>query len=97
MLGYGPEQTWANNQAAVQRAMTSFGRLTDPAMLNMQPQHLTLFTLDRRTTIAELARQRPAPVPVSTLALINQVDENTTLEPGRLVKWVVGPQLPVTP
>jgi len=31
------------------------------------------------------------------LALINQVDENTTLEPGRLVKWVVGQQLPVTP
>jgi predicted Zn-dependent protease len=97
MLGYGPEQTWGNNQAAVQRAMSSFGRLTDPAMLNVQPQHLTLFTLDRRTTIAELARQRPAPVPVSTLALINQVDDNTTLEPGRLVKWVVGPQLPVTP
>ena len=97
LLGYGPQQTWANNQSVVQRALASFGPLNDPSMLNVQPQHLTLFTLDRRTTLAELARQRPAPVPVSTLALINQVEENTTLEPGRLMKWVVGQQLPVTP
>ncbi|HJS43209.1 MAG TPA: M48 family metalloprotease [Gemmatimonadales bacterium] len=97
LLAYGPEASWANNQGVAQRALTSFAPLTDPAMLNVQPQHLDVFTLDRRTTIAELARQRPSPVPVSTLALINQVEENTTLEPGRIVKWVVGPQLPVTP
>ena len=97
LLAYGPEASWANNQGVAQRALTSFAPLTDPTMLNVQPQHLDVFTLDRRTTIAELARQRPSPVPASTLALINQVEENTTLEPGRIVKWVVGPQLPVTP
>jgi predicted Zn-dependent protease len=63
----------------------------------VQPQHVSLITLDRRTTIAELARQRPAPVSVAMLALINQVDENTPLEPGRIVKWVVGQPLPATP
>jgi predicted Zn-dependent protease len=94
LLAYGPEATWANNQALAQRSLTSFGPLTDPAILNVQPQHLTVFTLDRRTTIAELARQRPSPAPAATLALINQVEENTPLEPGRLVKWVVGQQLP---
>jgi len=94
LLAYGPEATWANNQALAQRSLTSFGPLTDPAILNVQPQHLTVFTLDRRTTIAELARQRPSPAPATTLALINQVEENTPLELGRLVKWVVGQQLP---
>jgi hypothetical protein len=33
-------------------------------------------------------------VPVATLSLINQVEENTPLEPGRVVKWVVGQPLP---
>ena len=97
LLAYGPQATWGNNQAAAQRALSSFGPESDPAILNVQPQHVSLFTLDRRTTIVELARQRPAPVPVSTLALINQVQDSTTLEPGRIMKWVVGQQLPATP
>jgi predicted Zn-dependent protease len=97
LLGYGPQASWGNNQAVVQRSLSSFGPVNDPSVLNVQPQHLTLFTLDRRTTLAELARQRPAPVPVATLALINQVDENATLEPGRIMKWVVGQPLPATP
>jgi hypothetical protein len=33
-------------------------------------------------------------VPVATLALINQVDASTPLEPGRILKWVVGQPLP---
>jgi len=94
LLAYGTEATWANNREAAQRALNSFGPLTDPALLNVQPQRISVFTLDRRTTIAELARQKPSPVPVATLALINQVDDSTPLEPGRILKWVVGQPLP---
>jgi predicted Zn-dependent protease len=94
MLGYSPESRWPTYQSVAQRAIYTFGALTDPAILNVQPQHLDILVLDRRTTIAELAQQRPSPVPVATLALINQVDETTPLEPGRLVKWVVGQPLP---
>jgi len=97
LLAYGPDARWAANQPAAQRALSSFGPLNDPAILSLQPQHVTLITLDRRTTIAELVRQRPAPVSAATLALINQVDENTSLEPGRIVKWVVGQPQPATP
>ena len=94
LLGYGPESRWPAYQSVAQRALYSFGPVTDPAILNVQPQHLDILVLDRRTTIAELAQQRPSPVPVATLALINQVEETTPLEPGRLVKWVVGQPLP---
>jgi predicted Zn-dependent protease len=97
LLAYSPESRWSNYQSVAQQTLTSFGPVNDPAILNVQPQHLTVFTLDRRTTIAELARQRPSPAPAATLALINQVEENTPLESGRIVKWVVGQQLPVTP
>jgi len=65
--------------------------------LDICSQHVSLITLDRRTTIAELLQQRPAPVSAATLALINQVDLKTALEPGRIVKWVVGQPLPATP
>lgn len=34
---------------------------------------------------------------VDTLALINQVDDSTPLEPGRILKWVIGQPLPATP
>lgn len=94
LLGYGPESRWPAHHSVAQRALYSFGPVSDPAILNVQPQHLDILVLDRRTTIAELARQRPSPVPVATLALINQAEENTPLEPGRLVKWVVGQPLP---
>ena len=97
LLAYGPQQSWSANQSVAQRSIASFGQLTDPAMLNLQPQHVTLITLDRRTTIAELAQQRPAPVSVATLALINQVEPNTPLEPGHIVKWVIGQPMPATP
>jgi predicted Zn-dependent protease len=94
LLAYGTEATWSNYQDVAQRALRSFGPLTDPAMLNVQPQRVSLFTLDRRTTITELAQQKRSPVPVATLALINQVDANEPLEPGRMLKWVIGQPLP---
>jgi len=94
VLAYGTEASWPANQDVAQRAVSSFRPLTDPATLNVQPQHIDLITVDRRTTIAELARRRSSPIPVATLALINQVDETTPLEPGRIVKWVVGQPLP---
>jgi len=94
VLAYGTEASWPANQDAARRAWSSFGPVNDPAILNVQPQHIDLITVDRRTTLAELARRRPSPVPVATLALINQVDETAPLEPGRIVKWVVGQPLP---
>ncbi|HEU5261900.1 MAG TPA: M48 family metalloprotease [Gemmatimonadales bacterium] len=94
LVGYASEARWPTHQAAVERSLLSFARLTDPAALNVQPQRVDIVKLDRRSTIEELARQRPSPVPAATLALINQVEPQTPLEPGRLVKWVVGPALP---
>jgi predicted Zn-dependent protease len=94
LLGYSPEARWSNYQGLAQHTLHSFGSVNDPAILNVQPQHLEILALDRRTTIAELAQQRPSPVPAATLALINHVEENTPLEPRQLVKWVVGQPLP---
>lgn len=90
LIGYAPEARWSTHQAAVERALRSFQPLTDATALNVQPHRLDIITLDRRTTIAVLARQRPSPASAETLALINQVEVETPLEAGRLIKWVVG-------
>jgi predicted Zn-dependent protease len=94
LVGYAPETRWPAHQAAAEQALHSFARLTDPVALAVQPQRLHIVKLDRPTTIEQLARERPAAVPVVTLALLNQVELQTPLEAGRLVKWIGGQPLP---
>ncbi|HEY2804452.1 MAG TPA: M48 family metalloprotease [Gemmatimonadales bacterium] len=90
IAGYGTAEHWAANQAAVEGSMRSFQQLTDPAALNVQPQKLEIFTPPARTTITDVLRQRPSPLPADRLALVNQVDTNTSLDAGHPVKWIVG-------
>ncbi len=90
ILGYAPEARWPAHQGTAERAQRSFERLTDPAALNAQPQRVDIVTVGRRGTFAQFAGQRSSPVSAATLALINQVEMQTLLELGRLVKWVVG-------
>jgi predicted Zn-dependent protease len=94
LLGYATEARWLAVQAAAERALQSFARLTDPAALAVQPQRLDIVRLDQRTTIEEMARKRASPVSTATLALVNQVEPQTPLEAGRLMKWVTGTPLP---
>jgi len=95
ILGFSPEARWPTYQGTAERALQSFQRLTDPVALNRQPQRMDIVQISQRTTIEELVRQRPSPVSGATLALINQIELQTPLASGRLVKWVVGQSLPL--
>lgn len=94
LVGYATAARWPAYQATAERTLGSFQRLTDPAALNAQPQRVTIVPLSQRTTIEALLQQRASPVSAETLALINQVERQTPLEAGRLVKWVIGQPLP---
>jgi predicted Zn-dependent protease len=94
IVAYAPDANWSANQAAAERAQASFQSLTDRAALAVQPQRLEIVRLDRRSTITELARRRASPLPVATLARINNVEVDTPMEAGRVVKWVTGAALP---
>jgi predicted Zn-dependent protease len=95
IIGYAPETRWPSYRGVAERSQQSFQRLTDPAALNVQPQHMDIVTLARPTTIAQLLRERPSPAAAATLALINQVEQDTPFAAGRLVKWVVGIAPPI--
>jgi predicted Zn-dependent protease len=94
LLAYAPPLSWIAYENAAQRAVGSFAPLTDSTALRVQPQRVTILTLAHRTTIAQLAAERPSPVTPATLALLNQVEVDTELAVGALVKWVVGPPPP---
>src|SRR6266480_4676685 len=94
LVGYAAEARWPAVQTVAERALQSFARLTDPVVLAVEPQRVGIVRLDQRTTIEAMARRRPSPVSAATLALVNQVEPETALEPGRLVKWIVGPPFP---
>ena len=95
IVAYAPEAKWSAYQAMTGRVLLSFQRLTDPVALNVQPQHVDIVTLARAMSIDQLVRERPSPVTGATLALINQVERETSLASGRVVKWVIGATLPL--
>ncbi|HTR21001.1 MAG TPA: M48 family metalloprotease [Gemmatimonadales bacterium] len=94
LLAYGPQAGWSANAAAVNQTMQSFRRITDTAVLNVQPWRISLIKLDRDMSVEEFAQRYPTPVPVAKVALLNDVDPGARFQKGALVKRVVGTPLP---
>jgi predicted Zn-dependent protease len=94
ILGYAPSARWSEHGRDVVRTIDSFQRLTDPAMLRVQPQHVTVVTLPRAMTLTEFAAAYPGPVTLAELARLNNVDEGARFAAGDRVKRVVGERLP---
>jgi predicted Zn-dependent protease len=90
LLAYAPAARWPAHAAAADRFLASFAELTERAALDVQPWRVDVITVERRTTLQDLARERPSPVPVTTLALLNQTAVDAAIAPGQLIKWVVG-------
>ena len=89
LLGYGTAAGWRTHRDAVRGSLSSFGRLTDPEALAIQPNRLDLVRLDRAMTLEEFAARYASEVPVAELALINQAGAGERLPAGRWVKRVV--------
>ncbi len=90
LLGYTSEQLWTKYDNVLIAAMSSFRRLTDVNILRVQPMHLKIVTLTQTTSLAQMIQQEKSPVSIETLAIINQVESNTTLKSGERVKTVTG-------
>jgi predicted Zn-dependent protease len=94
LMAYAGAARWGAYQETGERALRTFERLTDPALLDVQPWRVEIVRLDREAPIDDLARRRPSPATPATLALINQTEPTTRLAAGTRVKWVVGKPLP---
>jgi predicted Zn-dependent protease len=90
LLEFTPAAKMATYGATFTQVPATFAPLTDPAALAVQPAVLKVQSAPRAMTLAQLYQERPASVPVETIALINQLQPATALTAGQPVKWVTG-------
>jgi predicted Zn-dependent protease len=90
LLAYSTSNAWAGYVDVIRGSVMSFDRLTDQAALSAQPMRLRIIPLDRAMTLDEFNRRYPSSVSLETLAILNQVEANTRMAAGTLVKRVTG-------
>ncbi|WP_164015538.1 M48 family metalloprotease [Pyxidicoccus trucidator] len=90
LLGYTVAEQLPAYDDAFRATFTSFGELTDPAALNMQPARIELVKLDAPMTVREFHQRYPSTIPLEEVALINGVQPGDSLPAGHTVKRVTG-------
>ena len=93
LLGYQPATASADLRV-LDEVTRSFRRLTDRDILRVQPLRIELVRVSRATTLQRMASERPVPIDVAELAIINGVALTDSLAAGSTIKWVVGDRVP---
>ncbi|HXW97597.1 MAG TPA: M48 family metalloprotease [Gemmatimonadales bacterium] len=82
--------SYATYDRTFQGFVTSFRRLTDPAVLSIKPNRIQVTRVRNSMTLAAFNQQNPSVIPLDELALINGLaDGNAMLVAGESVKRVV--------
>ena len=89
LLGLAPAESFAALEPAIRATQSSFGPLTDPAALAVQPAHIKLVTVPRAMSFAEFAASYPA-LPADKLAIVNQLQTASKLSAGQKLKVIEG-------
>jgi predicted Zn-dependent protease len=91
VMGFSPAQIYAQHDRVFRQSLGSFGPVTDPALLSVEPARIEVVRADRAMTLAEFNQRYPSTIPLEELAIINQVTTNSTIPAGTLVKRVAKP------
>ena len=94
LLGFSNSDDWESRGAAIREALSSFDRLTDRRALRVEPQRLKIVRLSQSMSLERFSERYSDSAPISTLALINQIDEGARLEAGSSYKALSGGRLP---
>lgn len=90
VLAYAPAQRFAQYDPLMRQVLGSFAPVSDPAILNVQPNRVSVVRLARAETLGSLAQRTGAVVPTTELAILNQVEgAGSTLPAGTYAKTVV--------
>jgi predicted Zn-dependent protease len=91
LIGYTPAPRYRSYGSALEQAIRSFGPVSDPAVLNVQPQRIDVVTVPSAMTVSEFAKRFSSAVPPQTLAILNGLSgPDSRLTAGTLAKRVVG-------
>ena len=88
LLGYTPQGRFNAYGGLFEQVIGSFGPVTDPSVLEVQPNRIDIVEVPTRMTLEAFATRYDSTVPVAELARINQLDTTATIEPGTLVQRV---------
>jgi predicted Zn-dependent protease len=94
ILGYTLADRWRSYSEPLASAIGTFSRVTDRRLLNVTPKKVEVVSLPSAMTLEEFARRYPSTVDLRTLAIINQVNDNTRFPSGTVLKRVVGGEIP---
>ncbi len=89
VVAYTPAQLFSRYEPAFRNVVFSFDEVTDPAVLNVRPNRVDIVRTTRQLTLAEFNRQHPSAIPLSELAILNQVENEQSLLPAGAWKRVV--------
>jgi predicted Zn-dependent protease len=90
LVGLTGAQSVRAYDGAFKAAVASYGQLTDPAALAVQPAKLELVKVPRDMSVTEFMAEFPSTAPAEVVATINGVAKDGRLQAGRTVKRVVG-------
>lgn len=97
LLGYGTQQAWSGQSAAIQRSINTFARVTDRALLDVQPMRVDVVRIDRAMTLAEFAQRHTGPATLEELVLLNQASgAQERFAAGTMLKRLTGNRPPGT-
>jgi predicted Zn-dependent protease len=91
VISYTPQQKYSTYANVFRQSLGSFGPLTDQRILSVQPNKVSIVTLQQPMTLTEFAQRYPSAIPIAELAIVNQVESPTTPIPaGTALKQIAG-------
>jgi predicted Zn-dependent protease len=94
LRGMALAERWSGYQAAVRQSLGSFEKLTDPRYLNVQPKKVEIVRVPSAMSFEQFVSRYPSTVDAQSVAILNSVQTTDSLEAGRLMKRVVGGEMP---
>lgn len=90
ILGYASAADWSQWSGSIRSTISSFAPVSDPQVLNVQPQRLDIVTVSQAMSLNSYVQQNPQPVDVDVLARLNRTQPGAVLSAGTRLKVVVG-------
>ena len=85
--GYGPKGTFDEHESAILSTLGSFAALEDPSRLEVEPARLAVSEAPRTAPLGSLVQgDELSGISVADMLLMNQLDQESTVEKGRLIK-----------
>ena len=94
LIAYAGQDDFSPYGNAMRRSLASFGELRDRRYLEVQPARVEIVELPRAMNFSEFTKRYPSSAKASAVAIINGVGEDQELEKGRIMKRIVGGELP---